>query len=111
MKSSPCAYLPGPDSDAPVHPFDNLMTLAQEMGIGKDDIASINTPEKMRILHLLQAHSPSGLSTREIANYCGISIYKVRHLLLPLEKCDCVIRNKRHKHHHWYIPASLHCSG
>ncbi|HHR1033871.1 TPA: FaeA/PapI family transcriptional regulator, partial [Klebsiella michiganensis] len=48
-------------------------------------------------------HEPEGLLTRELADRCEMSIYKVRHLLLPLEKYGQVIRIKVNKHHKWYF--------
>ncbi|WP_225739038.1 FaeA/PapI family transcriptional regulator [Citrobacter amalonaticus] len=67
----------------------------------------IRGPEQFFILNLLKDHSTQGLSTRELADLCGISIYKVRHLLLPLEKYGQVIRNKMQKHHQWFLSRTL----
>ncbi|MBK4715079.1 regulator [Enterobacteriaceae bacterium YMB-R22] len=83
-------------------PLDSLRTLATAMGINNH--AAVNVPEQEIILQLLKEHGDKGLSTRELANCCGMSIYKIRHLLLPLEKYGQVSRNKMQKHHRWFLP-------
>lgn len=101
MKLSLCAY---PSSALPVRynaPCNNLQMIAAEMGISS--FATVRVPEQVFILELLKEHSTEGLSTRELADLCGISIYKVRHLLLPLEKYGQVIRDKMQKHHQWFL--------
>lgn len=96
-------YSHNPDAVHPGYnlPHDNLQLLAAEMGIS--GLAMIRVPEQVFILNLLKDHSTHGLSTRELADLCGISIYKVRHLLLPLEKYGQVIRDKMQKHHQWFL--------
>jgi len=79
----------------------SLQGLAMEMGITSH--AMVKAPEQEFILHLLKNHRAEGLSTRELADRCGISIYKVRHLLLPLEKSGQVNRDKMQKHHQWFL--------
>jgi FaeA-like protein. len=79
----------------------SLRVLAMEMGVTSHAI--VKAPEQEFILHVLKKHSAEGLSTRELADYCGISIYKVRHLLLPLEKQGQVNRDKMLKHHRWFL--------
>ncbi|HDZ8012384.1 regulator [Citrobacter amalonaticus] len=101
MKLSLCSYNPGAAHPGYNVPHDNLQMLAAEMGIS--DLPMIRGPEQVFILNLLKDHSTQGLSTRELADLCGISIYKVRHLLLPLEKYGQVIRNKMQKHHQWFL--------
>ncbi|CAH5464946.1 MULTISPECIES: FaeA/PapI family transcriptional regulator [Enterobacterales] len=101
MKLSQCSYNPGAVHPGYNAPHDNLQMLAAEMGIS--GLATIRGPEQMLILNLLKDHSTRGLSTRELADLCGISIYKVRHLLLPLEKYGQVIRDKMQKHHQWFL--------
>ncbi|QMI06718.1 FaeA/PapI family transcriptional regulator [Citrobacter sp. RHB25-C09] len=101
MKLSLCSYNPGA-----VHPGynssrDNLQRIAADMGIS--GLATIRVPEQVFILNLLKDHNAHGLSTRELADLCGISIYKVRHLLLPLEEYGQVIRDKMQKHHQWFL--------
>lgn len=81
---------------------DNLRMLTVAMGINNH--AAVNVPEQEIILQLLKEHGVEGLSTRELANFCGMSIYRVRHLLLPLEKYGQVSRNKMQKHHRWFLP-------
>lgn len=101
MKLSLCSYNPEAVHPGYNAPHDNLQMLAAEMGIS--GLAMIRGPEQMLILNLLKDHSTQGLSTRELANLCGISIYKVRHLLLPLEKYGQVIRDRMQKHHQWFL--------
>lgn len=101
MKLSLCSYNPGAMHPGYNAPHDNLQMLAAEMGIS--DLATVRVPEQVFILNLLKDHSTHGLSTRELADLCDISIYKVRHLLLPLEKYGQVIRDKMQKHHQWFL--------
>lgn len=101
MKLSLCSYNPGAMYPGFNAPHDNLQMLAAEMGIS--GLTTIRVPEQVFILNLLKNHSTNGLSTRELADLCGISIYKVRHLLLPLEKYGQVIRDKMQKHHQWFL--------
>ncbi len=84
----------------------NLQDLMGAMGI--TDYVSIRTPEQNVILDLLAARGAKGLSTRELADLCGLSIYKVRHLLLPLEKEGHILRSKIIKHHRWFIAESFY---
>ncbi|HFZ1710586.1 TPA: FaeA/PapI family transcriptional regulator [Citrobacter sedlakii] len=101
MKLSLSSY---PSGALPVRysaPCNTLQKIAAEMGISS--FATVRVPEQVFILELLKDHSAEGLSTREIADLCGISIYKVRHLLLPLEKYGQVIRDKMQKHHQWFL--------
>ncbi|CBG90232.1 FaeA/PapI family transcriptional regulator [Citrobacter rodentium] len=103
MKLSLCAY---PSGALPIRynaPCNNLQLVAVEMGISS--FATVRVPEQVYILELLKDHSANGLSTRELADLCGISIYKVRHLLLPLEKYGQVIRDKMQKHHQWFLSS------
>lgn len=83
-------------------PVDSLRMLTVAMGINNHE--AVNVPEQEIILRLLKEHGDEGLSTRELANFCGMSIYRVRHLLLPLEKYGQVSRNKMQKHHRWFLP-------
>lgn len=101
MKLSLCSYNPGTVHSGYKTPHDNLQRLAAEMGIS--GLATIRVPEQVFILNLLSDHNTQGLSTRELADLCGISIYKVRHLLLPLEEYGQVIRDKMQKHHQWFL--------
>ncbi|MDE4082604.1 MULTISPECIES: FaeA/PapI family transcriptional regulator [Enterobacter cloacae complex] len=101
MKLPQCSYNPGAVHPGYNAPHDNLQMLAAEMGIS--GLAMIRGPEQILILNLLKNHSMRGLSTRELADLCGISIYKVRHLLLPLEKYGQVMRDKMQKHHQWFL--------
>ncbi|WP_058910640.1 FaeA/PapI family transcriptional regulator [Entomohabitans teleogrylli] len=93
---------PGTRKD-PGASLENLRVLTAAMGI--NNLTGVNVPEQEFILNLLVEHGSEGLSTRELADQCGMSIYKVRHLLLPLEKYGQVIRNKMQKHHKWYLPT------
>ena len=79
---------------------ENLRVM-NSMGINK--FAGVIVPEQEYILYVLKEHEPEGLLTRELADKCEMSIYKVRHLLLPLEKYGQVIRIKFNKHHKWYF--------
>lgn len=95
---SPCT----PDSrHGSVTAVESLRTLMTTMGINK--FSGVNVPEQEYILYVLKEHEPEGLLTRELADRCEMSIYKVRHLLLPLEKYGQVIRIKINKHHKWYF--------
>ncbi|AVL78893.1 FaeA/PapI family transcriptional regulator [Klebsiella oxytoca] len=80
---------------------ESLRTLMTTMGINK--FSGVNVPEQEYILYVLKEHEPEGLLTRELADRCEMSIYKVRHLLLPLEKYGQVVRIKVNKHHKWYF--------
>ncbi|MEN0615586.1 FaeA/PapI family transcriptional regulator [Klebsiella indica] len=80
---------------------ESLRVLMTAMGINK--LSGVNVPEQEHILYILKEHSPEGLLTRELADICEMSIYKVRHLLLPLEKYGQVVRIKIKKHHKWYF--------
>ncbi|HHD7486871.1 TPA: FaeA/PapI family transcriptional regulator [Klebsiella oxytoca] len=80
---------------------ESLRTLMTTMGINK--FSGVNVPEQEYILYVLKEHEPEGLLTRELADRCEMSIYKVRHLLLPLEKYGQVVRIKFNKHHKWYF--------
>ncbi|KFB98730.1 hypothetical protein GTGU_04401 [Trabulsiella guamensis ATCC 49490] len=101
MKLSLCSYNSGALHQDYNAPLDNLQLLTAETGIS--GFATVRVPEQVFILDLLNKHSTEGLSTRELADQCGISIYKVRHLLLPLEKYGQVIRDKMQKHHQWFL--------
>lgn len=81
--------------------IESLKALMNAMGI--NDFSGVNVPEQEDILYVLKEHQPDGLLTRELADKCEMSIYKVRHLLLPLEECGQVIRIKVGKHHKWYF--------
>ncbi|MTH47118.1 FaeA/PapI family transcriptional regulator [Intestinirhabdus alba] len=103
MKLSLCSYNSGAlHHQSSSASLDNLQMLAAEK-IGISSIATVRVPEQVFILDLLKDHTTEGLSTREIADLCGISIYKVRHLLLPLEKYGQVSRDKMQKHHQWFL--------
>ena len=80
---------------------ESLRSLMTSMGINK--FSGVNVPEQEYILYVLKEHGPEGLLTRELADKCEMSIYKVRHLLLPLEKYGQVSRIKIKKHHKWYF--------
>ncbi|MBZ6668033.1 FaeA/PapI family transcriptional regulator [Klebsiella michiganensis] len=80
---------------------ENLRVLMNSMGINK--FAGVIVPEQEYILYVLKEHEPEGLLTRELADKCEMSIYKVRHLLLPLEKYGQVIRITINKQHKWYF--------
>lgn len=80
---------------------ESLRSLMTAMGINK--FSGVNVPEQEYILFVLKEHEPEGLLTRELADRCEMSIYKVRHLLLPLEKYGQVNRIKIKKHRKWYI--------
>lgn len=80
---------------------ESLRVLMTAMGINK--LSGVNVPEQEHILYILKEHAPDGLLTRELADICEMSIYKVRHLLLPLEKYGQVVRIKIKKHHKWYF--------
>ncbi|WP_159872605.1 MULTISPECIES: FaeA/PapI family transcriptional regulator [unclassified Raoultella] len=80
---------------------EGLRPLMTAMGINK--FSGVNVPEQEYILIVLKEHEPEGLLTRELADKCEMSIYKVRHLLLPLETYGQVIRIKIKKHHKWYF--------
>jgi hypothetical protein len=80
---------------------ESLRALISSMGINK--FSGVIVPEQEYILYVLKEHEPEGLLTRELADKCEMSIYKVRHLLLPLEKYGQVLRIKVNKHHKWYI--------
>lgn len=101
MKLSLCSYNSGALHKGHNEPLNNLLMLAVDMGIS--NFATLNAPEQIIILDILKAHRTKGLSTRELADLCGISIYKVRHLLLPLEKYGRVNRDKMQKHHQWFL--------
>ncbi|WP_071819196.1 FaeA/PapI family transcriptional regulator [Erwinia tasmaniensis] len=101
MKFSRCCYGSGALHKNHTNSLDNLLALAAGMGIS--NFATVNAPEQISILELLREHRPEGLSTRDLANMCGISIYKVRHLLLPLERYGRVSRDKMQKHHRWFL--------
>lgn len=103
MKTSVCSYSPGELRKGHHNHRKNLLMLAMEMGISNVEIKKVNIPEQIFILNSLKEHSSEGLSTREIADLCGITIYKVRHLLLPLEQRGCVSRDKIKKYHKWYL--------
>lgn len=87
------------------HRFDTAIegfnTLMSAMGINK--FSGVSVPEQEHILYVLKEHDPEGLLTRELADKCEMSIYRIRHLLLPLEKYGQVIRVKMGKHHKWYF--------
>lgn len=93
--------IPGMLLNSTSAPVDSLRMLTVAMGINNH--AAVNVPEQEIILQLLKEHE-EGLSTRELADFCGMSIYRVRHLLLPLEKYGQVSRNKKQKHHRWFLP-------
>ena len=78
-----------------------LKALMAAMGINKS--SGVSVPEQEYILYVLKEHGPEGLLTRELADKCDMSIYKVRHLLLPLEQHGQVVRIKIGKHHKWYL--------
>ncbi len=78
-----------------------LKTLMTAMGINKS--SGVSVPEQENILYVLKEYEPEGLLTRELADKCEMSIYKVRHLLLPLEQYGQVVRIKMGKHHKWYF--------
>lgn len=84
--------------------IEGLKTLMIAMGI--NNFSGINVPEQEDILQELKDHQPEGLLTRELADKCEMSIYKVRHLLLPLEEHGQVARIKVGKHHKWYFHNS-----
>lgn len=86
------------DSGTDVESIRLLMT---DMGINK--FIGVSVPEQEYILSVLKEHDPEGLFTRELADKCKMSIYKTRHLLLPLEQCGQVARIKVKKHHKWYF--------
>lgn len=81
--------------------LEDLKILMSVMGI--NNFSGVNVPEQEDILQVLKDHRPEGLLTRELADQCEMSIYKVRHLLLPLEECGQVVRIKVGKHHKWYF--------
>lgn len=85
--------------------FKNLSVLMAVMGI--NNLSGINVPEQEFILRTLKEHGTEGLFTRELADQCEMSIYKVRHLLLPLEKHGQVLRIKIQKHHKWCLAPDL----
>jgi len=85
--------------------FEDLSVLMAVMGI--NNLSGINVPEQEFILRTLKKHEPEGLFTRELADQCEMSIYKVRHLLLPLEKHGQVLRVKIQKHHKWCLATEL----
>ena len=80
---------------------ESLRSLMSSMGLNK--FSGVVVPEQEYILYVLKEHGPEGLLTRELADRCEMSIYKVRHLLLPLEKYGQVNRIKVNKHHKWYF--------
>lgn len=81
--------------------IEDIKALMSAMGI--NHFTGVNVPEQEDILQVLKDHQPEGLLTRELADKCEMSIYKVRHLLLPLEECGQVVRIKIGKHHKWYF--------
>ncbi|MDM6977719.1 FaeA/PapI family transcriptional regulator [Klebsiella michiganensis] len=95
---SPCTPHSHQNSVAAV---ESLRVLMSSMGINK--FSGVLVPEQEYILYVLKEHEPEGLLTRELADKCEMSIYKVRHLLLPLEKYGQVIRIKFNQHHKWYF--------
>lgn len=78
-----------------------LKNLMIAMGINKS--SGVSVPEQEYILYVLKECNPEGLLTRELADKCEMSIYKIRHLLLPLEQYGQVVRMKMGKHHKWYF--------
>jgi DNA-binding MarR family transcriptional regulator len=80
---------------------ENLRSLMVSMDV--NSFSGVVVPEQEHILYVLKEHEPEGLLTRELADRCGMSIYKTRHLLLPLEEHGQVIRVKFNKHHKWYF--------
>lgn len=93
---------PKPDlhcnSGTPISVFNSMMAA---MGLNK--FSGVSVPEQEYILCALKEHESEGLLTRELADKCEVSIYKVRHLLLPLEASGQVVRIKIGKHHRWYF--------
>lgn len=82
-------------------PQDNLRLLAAAMNLSNHMMVSV--PEQGLILRLLERDRTGGLSTRQLAELCEVSIYRVRHLLLPLEKEGRIARDKMQKHHRWFL--------
>lgn len=78
--------------------FNSLMAA---MGLNK--FSGVSVPEQEYILYVLKEHGAEGLLTRELADKCEMSIYKIRHLLLPLEESGQITRIKYGKHHRWYF--------
>ncbi|WP_300005168.1 FaeA/PapI family transcriptional regulator [uncultured Cedecea sp.] len=79
----------------------SVKALMAAMDINK--FSGVSVPEQEHILSVLKEHESEGLLTRELADKCEMSIYRVRHLLLPLEKYGQVARIKIGKHHKWYF--------
>lgn len=86
------------NSGTSIRGFNSVMTA---MGINK--FSGVSVPEQEYILYVLKEHGSEGLLTRELADKCEMSIYKVRHLLLPLEESGQIARIKIGKHHRWYF--------
>lgn len=73
-----------------------IMTLSQTF-CGK--------PIKEKLVNVLQAvleAGSSGMTTRNIADRCDISVYSARSWLLILENKGLILRNESVRNTHWY---------